>query len=135
MKKINKSVFICVYLWFRFRSMNQEVFVKRRREFMSRMNGGVAFFASAPVRLRNGDVEYDYRQDSDFYYLTGFPEPEAFCVLAPGNPKHEYVLFVRPRDREKEIWNGYRAGVEGAIERYGAELAYPIDRAAEILPE
>jgi len=102
---------------------------------MSRMNGGVAFFASAPVRLRNGDVEYDYRQDSDFYYLTGFPEPEAFCVLAPGNPKHEYVLFVRPRDREKEIWNGYRAGVEGAIERYGAELAYPIDRAAEILPE
>ena len=97
--------------------------------------GGVAFFASAPVRLRNGDVEYDYRQDSDFYYLTGFPEPEAFCVLAPGNSKHEYLRFARARDPEKEIWNGYRAGVEGAIERYGAEMAYPIDRVTEILPE
>jgi len=102
---------------------------------MKRMSSGIAFFASAPVRLRNGDVEYEYRQDSDFYYLTGFEEPESFCVLAPGHSKHEYVLFVRPRDKEKEIWNGFRAGVEGAMERYGAELAYPIDRLTEILPE
>lgn len=102
---------------------------------MSRMNGGVAVFASAPVRMRNHDVEYEYRQDSDFYYLTGFEEPESVCVLAPGHRRHEYVLFVRPRDREKETWNGYRAGVEGAIQRYGAEMAYTNDQVEEILTE
>jgi Xaa-Pro aminopeptidase len=115
--------------------MNQEMFANRRREFMKQMKGGVAFFASAPVRVRNGDVDYDFRQDSDFYYLTGFEEPESFCVLAPGHPKHEFVLFVRPRDKEKEIWNGLRAGVEGAIQKYGAELAHPIGRIDEYLPE
>lgn len=115
--------------------MNQEIFAKKRKEFMGKMNGGVAIFASAPVRPRNNDVDYDYRQDSDFYYLTGFEEPESIAILAPGHPKYEYVLFVRPRDKEKEIWNGFRAGTEGAIQKYGAEMAQTIDKLEEILPE
>lgn len=102
---------------------------------MEKMNGGVAVFGSAPVRLRNGDVDFEYRQDSDFFYLTGFEEPEAVCVLAPGNAKYEYALFVRPRDKEKEIWNGYRAGVEGAMQDYRAEIAYTTDKLEESLPE
>lgn len=97
--------------------------------------GSIGVLPAAPVRRRNHDVEYDYRQDSDFYFLTGFEEPEAFCVLAPGHRRHEYVLFVRPRDREKEIWNGYRAGVEGAIQQYGAEMAYTNDQLEDILTE
>ena len=115
--------------------MDKQVFADRRKEFMRRMQDGVAFFASAPVRTRNGDVEYEYRQDSDFFYLTGFEEPESFCVLAPGNPKHEFVLFVRQRDKEKETWTGLREGIEGAILNYGAELAHPIEKLEEILPE
>lgn len=102
---------------------------------MARMNGGVAIFGSAPVRLRNGDVDFEYRQDSDFYYLTGFEEPDALCVLAPGNSKYEYALFVRPRDKEREVWNGYRAGVEGAMQDYRAEIAYTTDKLEESLGE
>ena len=116
--------------------MKKEVFKERRKQFMERMvSGAIAFFASAPVRPRNGDVDYEYRQDSDFFYLTGFEEPEAFCVLAPGHPKYEFVLFVRRRDKEKETWNGLRAGVEGAVQNYGAEFAHPIEQLHEILPE
>jgi Xaa-Pro aminopeptidase len=115
--------------------MHQSVFERRRKEFMTKMKGGVAIFPSAPVRNRNGDVDYDYRQDSDFFYLTGFEEPESFCVLLPGNAKYEYLLFVRNRDKEKEIWNGLRSGVEGAIEKFRADMAFTVDRLEEILPE
>jgi Xaa-Pro aminopeptidase len=115
--------------------MKQEIFQRRRKEFMAKMNGGVAVFGSAPVRLRNGDVDFEYRQDSDFFYLTGFEEPDAVCVLAPGNPKYEYALFVRPRDKDKESWNGYRAGVEGAMQDYRAEIAYTPDKLEESLAE
>jgi len=87
----------------------------------------VAVFPAAPERTRSNDVEYRYRQQSDFYYLTGFPEPGAVCVLQPGHPTDEYVLFVRPRDREKETWTGRRAGVEGAVTDYGASLAFAVE--------
>lgn len=102
---------------------------------MSRMSGGIAIFPSAEVFHRNHDVEHEYRQDSNFYYLTGFEEPDSVCVLAPGHRRHEYVLFVRNRDREKEVWNGYRAGVEGAIQQHGAEMAYTNDQLDEMLTE
>ena len=116
--------------------MDQQVFANRRQQFMSQMKAGsIAIFAAAPVRIRNGDVEYEYRQDSDFYYLTGFDEPESLCLLMPGHPKYEYLLFVRQRDKEKETWTGRRAGVEGAIQQYGAEMAHPITKLDEILPE
>src|SRR5437899_2426413 len=82
------------------------VFKARRERFMRRMGGGVAILFSAPVRHRNGDVDFDYRQSSDLYYLTGFPEPECVLVLAPDRGDGRFLLFVRPRDKDKEIWNG-----------------------------
>src|ERR1700761_121818 len=104
--------------------MDRKEFARRRRQFM-RMIGkeAMAILPAAPVRHRNGDIEYAYRQDSHFQYLTGFPEPEA--VLVPGRQPAEYLLFVRERDAARESWDGPRAGTEGAIERYGADDAFP----------
>jgi Xaa-Pro aminopeptidase len=111
-----------------------EVYARRRRDFMAKMERGIAVFRAAPVAVRSHDVEYPYRQDNDFLYLTGFPEPEATCVLEPQG--HEpYTLFVRPRDKDKEIWTGYRAGAEGAKARYGADAAYPLDELETRLPK
>jgi Xaa-Pro aminopeptidase len=112
------------------------VFEQRRRRLMEEMGpGGAAIFPAAPESIRSNDVEYRYRQNSDFLYLTGFPEPNAVCLLLPGHPKDEYVLFVRPRQLEREIWTGRRAGVEGAIESFGASIAYPIDELEAKMPE
>ena len=106
--------------------MDRRAFESRRRRVMDAIGpDAVAIFAAAPERTRSNDVEYRYRQHNDFYYLTGFPEPGAVCVLQPGHESEEYVLFVRPRDREKETWTGRRAGVEGAVVDYGATAAYP----------
>ena len=108
----------------------------RRRKTLSRMvgQGGIAILPAAPVRKRSRDVEYSYRQDSDFHYLTGFPEPEAVAVLAPGRDKGEYVIFCRERNPEKERWDGKRAGPDGAIAQFGADDAFPIDDIDDILP-
>ncbi len=86
----------------------------------------IAIIASAPERTRSNDTDYRYRQDSDFHYLTGFGEPEAIAVIAPAHPEHKYTLFVRPRDPERETWDGRRAGVEGAVTEFGADKAFPI---------
>ncbi len=102
---------------------------------MAQMQGGTAIFFAAPVRKRNNDVDYEYRQDSDFFYLTGFEEPQAVCVLAPSNPVQQYTLFVLPRDPEKETWTGIRGGVEGAIKNYGASRAYTINELGDVLPQ
>jgi Xaa-Pro aminopeptidase len=83
----------------------------------------------------HNDVEYTFRQDSSFFYLTGFDEPDAVIVLAPHHKEHRFVLFVQPKDPDKEVWTGYRAGVEGAKERYGADEAYPISELNEKLPQ
>ncbi len=94
----------------------------------------IAILPAAPVRHRNGDIEYAYRQDSQFYYLSGFPEPDAVAVLVPGRPHAEYLLFVREHDAVRETWDGPRAGTDGAVERYGADDAFPIADIDEILP-
>jgi len=94
----------------------------------------IAVLPTPPERLRNRDVFYPYRPGSDFYYLTGFDEPEAVAVLAPGRSQGEYVLFCRESDAEKEAWDGPRAGLQGACERYGADDAFPIDDLDDILP-
>ena len=92
-----------------------ETFARRRRVLMDRLGpAAAAVFPAAPIAVRSNDVEYPYRQDNDFLYLTGFPEPEAVCLLLPGHPREEFVLFVRPRDPEREVWDGPRAGVDGA---------------------
>lgn len=115
--------------------MNRKEFAKRRKQLMRMMGtGSVAIVPAAPLRNRNRDVEYRYRQDSDFYYLTGFPEPEAVAVLVPGRKQAEYVLFCRERDPVMEVWNGYRAGQEGAVETYGADDSFPIGDIDDILP-
>ena len=115
--------------------MDRKEFARRRRQFM-RMIGreAIAILPAAPVRHRNGDIEYAYRQDSQFYYLTGFREPDAVAVLAPGRPHAEYLLFVREHDALRESWDGARAGTEGAVEQYGADDAFPIEDIDEILP-
>jgi Xaa-Pro aminopeptidase len=104
-------------------------------EFMRRMQPrSIAIIPAAREATRSNDTNYRFRQDSDFFYLTGFEEPEAIAVIKPGE-KHEYVLFVRPRDPEREIWDGRRAGVEGAKSEFGAQEALPIDEFDEKLSE
>lgn len=115
--------------------MNQKEFAKRRKQLLRMVgDGGIAILPSAPVRLRSRDVAYRYRQDSDFYYLTGFAEPDAVAVMAPGRSNGEYLLFCRDRDREKERWDGVRAGPEGAVQAFAADDAFPIDDIDDILP-
>jgi Xaa-Pro aminopeptidase len=97
-------------------------------------NGGIAILPAAPVRTRSRDVEHRYRQDSDFYYLTGFAEPEAVAVLVPGRASGEFLLFCRERDARKEQWDGGRAGQDGAVNDFGADDAFPIDDIDDILP-
>jgi Xaa-Pro aminopeptidase len=113
--------------------MDKALFAARRARIAERMDGGVMLLAAAPERPRTADILYPYRQDSDFAYVTGFLEPDAVCVLAP-EAAEKFVLFVRPRDPEREIWIGSRAGVEGAVEEYGADAAFPIDELEKTLP-
>ena len=96
--------------------------------------GGIGIVPASPEKLRSRDVAYPYRQDSDFYYLTGFAEPEAIAVLAPGRELGEYVLFCRERDFRRETWDGARAGPEKAVAEFGADDAFPISDIDEILP-
>src|SRR5215218_3636693 len=94
-------------------------------EFMRRMAPkSVAIIPGAREATRSNDTNYRFRQDSDFLYLTGFEEPEAIAVVNPSADK-KYTLFVRPRDPERAIWDGRRAGVEGAMSDFGAHAAFP----------
>src|SRR5579864_3463778 len=113
----------------------QDEFERRRVQLMRLIgDDGIAILPAAPVRQRNNDVDYNFRQDSDFYYLTGFSEPEAVAVLIPGREAAEYILFVRERNKEREIWDGRRAGPDGAVQDYAADDAFPITDIDEILP-
>ena len=115
--------------------MNTQEFTKRRKHLMELMGpDSVAILPAAPQRMRNRDTEFHYRQDSDFYYLTGFPEPEAVAVLVPGREHGDYILFCRENDPDMEVWNGPRAGQEGAVDRYKADDSFPIDDIDDILP-
>jgi Xaa-Pro aminopeptidase len=116
--------------------IDRAVFTRRRQELMRALGPrGVAVFHSPPEARRNGDQHYRFRQSSDLYYLTGFAEPEATLVLRPGADSERVVLFVRPRDREREVWDGRRAGVEGAVADFGAEAAYPAAELERRLPD
>lgn len=102
-----------------------ERFTHRRTQFAAALGNGLAIIPASTETVRNDDVDYVFRQSSDFYFLTGFDEPDAVALL---DPTHEqpYVLFVRPRDPEMEAWNGKRAGVEGAVGRFGADAAFTL---------
>lgn len=93
----------------------------------------VAILPAAPTSIRNNDVEHEYRQDSDFFYLTGFDEPQSMLVMDARERKS--TLFVRPRDRDREVWDGPRAGVDGARQTYGADQAFVIAELDDKLPE
>ncbi len=116
--------------------MNPEEWARRRRALAREMgSGSVAILPGAHEKIRNRDLHYRFRQDSDFLYLTGFPEPDAVMVLVPGRPEGQYLLFVRPRDRTQETWTGRRLGPEGAIREFGADQAFPIGDLGKVLPD
>ncbi|MDM8348702.1 Xaa-Pro aminopeptidase [Pseudomonas sp. sp1636] len=116
-------------------SIPKAEYARRRKALMAQMEpNSIAILPAAPVYIRNRDVEHVYRQDSDFQYLSGFPEPEAVIALIPGREHGEYVLFCRERDPERELWDGLRAGQDGAIGQYGAADAFPIGDIDDILP-
>jgi Xaa-Pro aminopeptidase len=115
--------------------MRKDEYLRRRRQLMRMMGrDAIAILPAAQVKRRNGDVDYPYRQDSDFHFLTGFAEPEAVAVLIPNRPQGEYVLFCRDRDPTRELWDGDRVAPAGAVERFGADDAFPIGDIDEILP-
>lgn len=112
---------------------------ERREEFMRRMNkakkGSIALIASSPVRTRNSDVDYPYRQDTDFFYLTGFNEPHAVAVFIPNHKGGKYILFCDEYSQEMEIWTGRNAGLDGAKEIYDADESFPITELPTRLPD
>jgi Xaa-Pro aminopeptidase len=111
------------------------IFKRRREALVKRMLPGVAIFPAAPEYIRNGDVHHDYRQHSDFYYLTGFDEPGSLALIIKGQGAHSFVLFVPRRDKTMEIWNGRRAGPEGAVKQYGADQAFTLEDIDDKVPE
>jgi Xaa-Pro aminopeptidase len=115
--------------------MKQNEFKKRRKNLMHRIGqGNIALIASASVQTRNRDVDFPFRQDSDFYYLTGFNEADAIAVFIPGREQGEYILFCREYDEKKALWEGAHAGLKGATDHFGADDAFPIDDLDDILP-
>lgn len=115
-----------------------DAFQARRAEVLSRIGAGppaLMVLPATPTSIRNNDVEHEHRQDSDLYYLSGFVEPESVLVLSTAHPDHRFVLFVRPRDPEREQWDGDRAGVDGAKSAFGADAAFPIADLATELPK
>lgn len=112
--------------------IDQATFSRRRQQLMAQLpSGSAVLLAGATMQSRNSDVEYMFRQDSSFYYLTGFDEPDAVLLLLKEEDETEFVLFCLDRDPELEIWNGYRTGPKGCMERYCADKAWPIDQLDE----
>ncbi|WP_277749331.1 Xaa-Pro aminopeptidase [Parahaliea mediterranea] len=110
-------------------------YARRRGHFMAMMEpGSIAIIPSARELTRSRDTEFPFRQDSDFYYLCGFNEPDAVMVLVPGREHGEFVMFCRERDPQKELWHGYRQGPEGVCAHYGADDAFPVGDIDDILP-
>jgi Xaa-Pro aminopeptidase len=111
-------------------------FFEHRSNFGSRIGiDSAALIPAGEETIRNDDVTHEFRQNSEFFYLTGFHEPEAVALIVPGHPEGDYHLFVRPRDHEKETWNGYRVGREGAKERFQADQAYELGELDAVLPQ
>jgi Xaa-Pro aminopeptidase len=115
--------------------MNKQEFAKRRQDLIDIMGpDSIAILPNADISNRNRDVDYIYRGDSNFHYLSGFDEPDSVIVIIPGRPHGEYVLFCREKNLEKEIWDGYRAGQEGAVSLFDAHDSYPYSDLNDILP-
>lgn len=116
-------------------TISKTEFARRRKNVMGLMEpNSIAIIPSARDQVRSRDTEFPFRQDSDFYYLTGFEEPDAVLVLVPGRRHGQFVMFCRERDATMELWHGYRAGPEGACEKYQADDAFPVGDIDDILP-
>jgi Xaa-Pro aminopeptidase len=111
------------------------VYTQRRDAFAAKLGDGVAVIAGAAVCLRNRDTEFEFRQNSDFYYLTGWNEPDAVLVIAPGHDKHRDTLFTLPRDRSQEVWTGRRHGTQGALSEFGFHAAFNNGELDQRLPD
>ena len=115
---------------------DQRVHQARRGRFLEELGAAAAVVPAAALTTHHADCEWPFRQDSDFFYLTGFDEPDAVALLLPHRPEGErFVLFVQPKDPAAEVWTGFRWGTEGAVEHFGADLAHPLDQLAEKLPQ
>ncbi len=109
-------------------------FHQRRVRFMAQLEGVAAVIPAAPLVTHHADCEYPFRQNSDFWYLTGFDEPDAVALLLPHRPEGErFVLFVQAKQASKEVWNGFRWGVEGAVTQFGADIAHPLAELPQLL--
>lgn len=106
--------------------LNQDIYNNRRQRLMEQMGKGVAVLKGAPEQTRTNDTEYPYRQDSDFFYLTGYNEPGAACIIDPNNSEHPFTLFVLPQDPKKEVWTGWRLSFDETVKTYGADNAQDI---------
>jgi Xaa-Pro aminopeptidase len=116
--------------------METDMFRERRQKLLDKLGDGLLFLPTAPQTLRNGDVQHEFRPGSDLHYLTGFDEPEAVLIAwRTGRGRHTSVLFVMPRNKEREVWDGPRHGVRGAVKTFGVDKAFPIDKLWEEFPE
>ncbi len=115
--------------------IKQGEYTRRRQNLMAQMDDkSIAIVPSGQLQIRSNDTEHKFRQDSDFYYLTGFMEPDSVLVLVPDRPQGEVIYFVREKDPSKELWDGYRVGPDGMQEAFGADDAFPINDMDDILP-
>ncbi|MCH8288425.1 MAG: aminopeptidase P N-terminal domain-containing protein, partial [Candidatus Marinimicrobia bacterium] len=130
-------VFTCSVLYAQYDPYpDKSIFAEKRQEFMTKIGDeAVAVIVAHDEYTRNDDVDHDYRQDSDMFYLTGFEEPRSIAVIRPGDEKHKFILFVRKRDKLRETWDGRRFGTKGAMEIFGADTAYVIDDFEKMLRE
>lgn len=110
-------------------------YARRREALKAQLGDGVMILPTSPERRRSNDTFYTFRPDSDLLYLSGYPEADAILVIAPGHPEHESVLFVLPRDKEREIWDGFRYGPEGAVSEFGVDAAFEISEFDAKLPD
>jgi len=115
--------------------MDKKEFKSRRKRLMDMIGSdSIAILPTASITVRNRDVEFPFRPDSDFFYLTGYPEPEAVLVLIPDRKEGESILFCRERDEKMETWHGRRSGLDGAVNVYSVDDAFPIEDMDDILP-
>ena len=115
--------------------MELSEFKRRRKELISRMAPeSVAIIPTSPEKIRNKDVLYPFRPDSDLFYLTGFNEPQCLAIIIPHRPQGEFIIFCRESNKDAEIWHGRRLGLEGAREDLGADHVFPIEDLEDILP-
>ncbi|OGL45769.1 MAG: hypothetical protein A2161_14960 [Candidatus Schekmanbacteria bacterium RBG_13_48_7] len=111
------------------------MFEKRRKTYLKKTGDAVTILVGAKEKVKINDVHYRFRQDNDFYYLTGFDEPDAVAVLAPNHKEHQFILFVRPDDAEAETWHGRRYGPAQTMKKFGADIAFPLNKLDEELPK